>query len=145
MAELSLGVVVINHKSTETVIRVINSLFQQDINLSEIIVVDDYSQDGGPSRIRGLFPEVRVMETPENVGLSRARNIGLKNISTDLVLFIDDDIYLARGALRKMVMAMVENPTAAVCSRIIFHPEDDTIQCDGALIHFAGTLALRHS
>jgi len=145
MTKLNLGAIVINHKSTETVIKAIDSLFQQEINLSEIIVVDDYSQDEGPSQIRKLFPEIQVIETSENVGLSRARNIGLKNISTDFVLFIDDDIYLAKDALYKMVLAMGENPATIVCPRIILHPKDDTIQCDGALIHFAGTLALRHS
>ncbi len=141
----NVGVVIINHKSAETVVRVIQSLLQQDFLPNEIIVVDDWSQDDGPDQIRGMFPKVRVIETQTNVGLSRARNIGLENMSTDLVLFIDDDVYLAPGALTKMVLAMEEDPATVVCPRIIFYPEQDLIQCDGAFIHFVGTLALRHS
>lgn len=113
--------------------------------MDDIIVVDNGSTDGGPKQIRLAFPHINIIELRENIGLSQARNIGLSTARNDLVLLVDDDVYLSNNALHLMINSLEKMEATIVCPRITFYPETDTIQCDGADIHFAGTLSLRHA
>jgi len=123
----------------------IQSVIDQDHPVADIIVVDNGSTDGIPDQIRDAFPQVNLIALGENRGLSLARNIGLRHSTGDMVLIIDDDVYISRDALQKMMKAHQDTNAAVVCPRIILYPETDILQCDGAQIHFSGTLSLRHA
>ncbi|MGH2582408.1 MAG: glycosyltransferase family 2 protein [Anaerolineales bacterium] len=140
-----ISAVIINHNSGGTVLNVIRSLLEQDPPPKSILVVDDRSQDGSPSEIRASFPGVRLIELERNMGLSYARNVGLNLADSEFVLLLDDDVYLANGALQKLNQAQKETGAAVVVPRLVFHPGDSVIQCDGAQIHMTGTLRARHT
>jgi GT2 family glycosyltransferase len=135
----------INHNSDGTILKSIQAIMEQDFPFERVLVIDNGSTDGGPQQILRAFPNVEVIQLEENQGLSRARNIGLKRLESDLVLLLDDDVYLSKGALRLMVDAHLETGAAITCPRIVLLPETNTLQCDGAGIHFTGTLSLWHA
>lgn len=137
--------VIINHNSNGTVLEVIRALKLQTRSVDSILVIDNGSTDAAPAQIRSEFPDVRLMELKENVGLSRARNIGLNNMDADLVLLVDDDVYLEAHALRRMLASCEQTGAAIVCPRVVFYPARDSVQCDGAAIHFAGMLELMNA
>ena len=142
---MKVSALLINHNSNRTILKSIQSLLEQDISLEKIVVVDNASTDGGPEQIRLEFPNVVVIELKENKGPSVARNQGLIVIDSNLVLLVDDDVYLTKGALASMVTAHLKTGAAIICPRIILYPETDIIHCDGASIHFTGTLSLCHA
>lgn len=142
---MRISAVIINHNSNGTILKTIASLLEQDVQLEKIVVVDNASTDGAPKRIRESFPDVDVIELDENQGPSISRNHGLKRLNSDLILFIDDDVYLTQGALLSMVNTHLETGASVICPRIILYPKTDIIHCDGASIHFTGTLSLRHA
>lgn len=137
--------VVVNHESGEAILNTLSALTRQGYPLTTIIVVDNGSGAAEVARIRSAFPQVLLIETGENPGPARARNLGLKQAIGSLVLFVDDDVYLREPALEHMVRALQETGCAAVCPRILLYPENNIIQCDGAEIHFMETLTLRHA
>jgi glycosyltransferase involved in cell wall biosynthesis len=61
----------------------------------ELVVVDDGSEDG-TQELLAAHPGVRVVRQ-ENSGRSAARNAGLRVVSGDLVLFLDDDVLPTPG------------------------------------------------
>ncbi len=137
--------VVINFNGGERVLKTVASLLDQGPSLSGIVVVDNRSEDGSPQRIREQFPAVELIELDENVGLSAARNIGLRNLRSTLALLVDHDIYLEAGSLARMLAAYAEYRPAIVCPRIRLVPEREVVQTDGAQLHFLGTLGLRNA
>jgi GT2 family glycosyltransferase len=139
----SVSAVITYHESPDTLARVLDALMQQTEPLSQIVVVDNGSRQEMPA-LKIPHPQVSVIRLPENTGLTHARNVGLAAVSSELVLLLDDDIYLAPGCLDRMTAAMHETGAAVICPRIVYHPGDSVIQCDGASIHFAGMLALNH-
>lgn len=141
---MTVSAVLVNFNSGSTIQRAIQSLVEQGDVWDEIVVVDNGSSDGSDLEVRRRFPFVRIIALGQNQGLSRARNAGLAVIQADHVLFVDDDVYLTPGSLRKMTKALVETGASAVCPRVLLHPEEDIVQCDGAGIHFMGVLAMRH-
>lgn len=140
----SVSAIIVNYNSGERIFRVLEALYRQNQPLAEIVVVDNDSADGGPQAIRARFPEVRIVAMGENAGLSAARNAGLAAVDTPLALLVDHDIYLTDGALAAMMRAQAATRACVVCPRIRLIPERDTVQADGAALHFVGTLILRN-
>ena len=140
----SVGAVVTNFNGGKDVIRCLESLCCDQTPLREIIVVDNASTDNSPAMIAKQFPNVRILQLNQNFGPCVARNAGLDALSTDLALFMDDDVYLAQGALGLMLKGYAESEAQIVCPRILLYPDTNIIHCDGAAPYFLGTLSLRH-
>ncbi len=141
----SVGVVVVNFNGEKRILQTLTALFEQDYPLQQIIVVDNGSEDGSPAKVRENFPTVTMLELGCNLGLPAARNRGLNCLATDLVLFLDSDVYLQVDCLSFLVSALQQEQAALVCPRIRLLPERDTVQAEGAEIHFIGTMTLRHA
>ncbi|WP_030440664.1 bifunctional glycosyltransferase/CDP-glycerol:glycerophosphate glycerophosphotransferase [Actinoplanes subtropicus] len=80
----------------------LDSVLGQSFDDFEIVAVDDCSPDYS-GRILAEYaardPRVRVLTSPANVGLGRARNLGLEHARGTYVWFLDSDDWLAAGAL----------------------------------------------
>jgi len=140
----SVSSVITNFNGGDCIINCIRALYRQEVPLEAIIVVDSGSTDGSPDRIRATFPDVQLVELSEDRGLPKARNIGLQLCKTDLILLLDDDVYVAEDCLRHMLEVYSQEKPAVICPRIILFPELEVVQTDGAEAHFLGTMALRH-
>lgn len=142
---MTISAVLINHNGLATILRVIQSILNQKQECEKIILVDNGSRDGSVEAVRKNYPIIQIIELRENRGLPYARNIGLSHIQSDLVLFVDDDVLLTTGCLDQMMSAMSETQASVICPRIVLHPENNVLQCDGAAVHFAGMLSLHHA
>lgn len=82
-----------------------------------ILVVDDGSHDGTPQVIadaqKCLPQQVRSLRQ-ENRGPAAARNLGLREARTDLVLFLGDDIIAAPDLLNEHILSHRAYPREAV-------------------------------
>lgn len=85
----------------------INSvLAQRDF---ELIVVNDGSTDNTVQVLK-QFPGLRVIQLPENRGVSYARNRGIEQAKGPLVCFLDSDDLWQSGKLVAQIKWMRENP-----------------------------------
>ena len=113
---MDISVVVPTYNRRETVLRTLQTLFAQDFPPSayEIIVVVDGSTDGTASAVRALTPNCRlVVLEQQNKGLAGARNTGFRAASSDLVIFLDDDMLCDPGLLAAHVCAHSDDATVA--------------------------------
>lgn len=76
----------------------IESVQKQNMN-TEIIVVDDGSTDATADLAKSLG--ARVFSIPSS-GLSAARNVALKNMKGDFVVFLDHDDVIVDGGLKRL-------------------------------------------
>lgn len=100
---MHLSVVIPTHNRRALVLQAIESIVSQSYFASmnwhcgveyEIIVVDDGSEDGTPSAIHHAYPHVTVIEQ-SNLGVSEARNAGLREAGGEWLAFLDsDDVWL---------------------------------------------------
>lgn len=60
----------------------------------QIIVVDNLSSDNVRDIIKNEFPQVKMIESSENLGFAKANNLGLQYVDTKYVCFINPDIIL---------------------------------------------------
>lgn len=88
--------------------RSIESVINQTYKDLEIIIIDDKSTDNSKkiiqkyassdNRIRAFFSEI-------NQGVSKSRNIGMKSVSGDYIIFMDADDYIVPNAIEVMMNA----------------------------------------
>jgi GT2 family glycosyltransferase len=139
----SVTAVVVSYNGGERTLRVLQALQNQTTPLAGVIVVDNGSDDGTQEQIRSLFPAVSLLQMDGNRGLPAARNAGLRQATTDLVLLLDHDVYVDPDCVGRMVDVHRARELAVVCPRIRLVPQREVIQADGAEAHFVGTMTLR--
>ena len=83
------SVVIPTHNRANVLMRAIRSVFSQTYPNIEIIVVDDGSEDGTATILRGLSGTRTVRQS--NKGVSAARNAGIAKSRGKLVAFLDSD------------------------------------------------------
>lgn len=80
----------------------------------EIVVVDNASSDGSADAARARWPGVRVIEAGANVGFARANNIGIRQTSGELILLLNSDTLVPRGAIEALVARLDADPSLAI-------------------------------
>ena len=85
-----------------------------------VVIVDNNSEDGSVDKVLSRFPLVKVLNSPVNLGFSAGNNLGLKEITTKYVLFLNPDTEIIDDAINVMVDFLESHPDyAAVGPRII--------------------------
>lgn len=114
-------------------------------DFAEILLVDNASTDDSLDLVGRDFPSVRVVRLPGNAGPGAARNAGLREARSDLVLLIDNDVTLGPGCAAILAEALAARPRAVIAApRVLYAHNPDIIQYDGAASHFLGVMILEN-
>ena len=100
-----ISVVVTCYNHQDYIEQCLRSIFEQTYKNIEIILVDDGSTDSSGEICDQYAREdnrIKVLHI-ENGGLSNARNTGVKESSTDWIVFIDSDDYYDHRAIEYLV------------------------------------------
>jgi GT2 family glycosyltransferase len=106
------SVVVCTYNGGRTLDQCLRSLLDLDYPEYEIIVVDDGSTDDTRA-IVGRFTGIRVIHQP-NLGLSAARNTGLRAATGAIVAYTDSDCFADRDWLTHLVHQLERSGAGAV-------------------------------
>jgi len=77
---------------------------------SEIIVIDNASTDGSKDLIPSLFPEIKYECQSENLGFSKANNLGIEISRGDYVLLLNPDTVVPEDCFTTCVQFMKDKP-----------------------------------
>lgn len=88
----------------------------------EIIIVDNASEDGSNEFMLSMCsrsPRMQVITNIENVGVARARNIGIRCTNNPIVISLDDDILIESDSLDRAIDAMSLYPRAGIIAAVV--------------------------
>jgi GT2 family glycosyltransferase len=94
--ERSISIVIPNRNGAATIGACLRAAFAASCGRFEVVVVDDHSEDASVDIIQ-RFP-CKLVRLDEHGGVSKARNAGARAASGELLLFIDNDCLLGKGA-----------------------------------------------
>jgi len=109
---VELSIIIVNWNTKELLEQCIDSLKQHCgvPEKTEIIVVDNASEDGSADMVRNLFPEVKLLESGSNLGFGKANNLAIPYSRGRYVLFLNPDTIMLKGTTEKMLKFMQDTP-----------------------------------
>lgn len=105
--ELKASVIIPTKNRTEDLIECIESLINQTYPINELLIVDGSDSGETENYIRNLkeknlkFDCIYIKQT--RGGTARARNMGMDQVSEDIVVFIDDDVILDKNCIKEII------------------------------------------
>lgn len=115
----------------------LESILAQEYPNFRIQLINNASTDGTAEWVKQHYPDVEVLNYPENRGPNPARNYAIQNATSPLVLLVDDDAVLGENCIAELIDAYRQYPHAAVWSpRIMYHDQPELIQFEGTSIHY---------
>jgi O-antigen biosynthesis protein len=125
---MDISIIIVNYNVKEFLQNLIHSIYKAGANLAyEVIIVDNASDDGSVEFIREKFPEVILIPNKENLGFSKANNIGLKAARGEYLLLINPDTIVSEDTFEKMIEFFKSTPSAGLAGCKILNP-DGTLQ-----------------
>ncbi|HSW98135.1 MAG TPA: glycosyltransferase family 2 protein [Candidatus Saccharimonadales bacterium] len=82
----------------------------------EVIVVDNNSKDDSIKMVRKSFPQVHTIVNNENLGFSKANNIGVAVAKGRYMLFLNSDAILRAKTLEEMIRFMDNHADAGAAT-----------------------------
>ena len=123
------SVVILTYNRKPVLLELLDELRKQTLyGQFEIVVVDNYSQDGTSEAIADEYPEVRCVRLSENRGCG-GRNVGIQEAKGDIIVTLDDDIVFARpDELERVLKAFRKHNDADVINfKILYHDTKELI------------------
>ena len=105
---MNISVVIPTYNRIELLKRSIDSVINQTIKPSEIIIVDDGSNDGTEAMVKKKYDSLKLIKQ-KNKGVSAARNSGIKASSGEWICFLDSDDEWKNDKLEKQITAVANN------------------------------------
>ena len=82
---------------------------------AEVVVADNASTDGSLALLKRDFPQVRLVELPENFGFAEGYNRALAQLDADYFVLLNSDVEVTENWLLPLTLFLDENPDAAAC------------------------------
>lgn len=105
-------------------------------NNFEIIIVDNASTDGTKEYLQFaeiIYPNLRVISNPVNIGFAKANNQGVKDAQGEYVIFLNNDTAVQNGWIDNLISIIEnDNSVGAVGCKLLF--PDGFIQHAGVVI-----------
>jgi len=127
-------IVTVNYNRPGETVELINSIKHSDLALSELLVVDNGSTDNSPAILKKAFPDLRILQTGQNLGFAGGYNFGMRQAlerEAAGVLIINNDTIVPSVFLEPLVTTLESNTQiGAVAPKIYFR--------DGKRVWWAG-------
>ncbi len=93
--------------------------------LTEIVVVDDHSDDDTSEYLRSLSLPQRLVAIrhDENLGRAAARNTGVRSATGELIVFVDDDMLCEPDLIEQHVVFHQDHPRSVAIGDAVQAPE----------------------
>ena len=111
---MKVSVIIPTFNRLSLISRAIDSVLKQTFKPFEIIVVDDGSSDNTSAFIKNNYKSVKLIKQ-KNLGVSKARNVGIKNSSGDWIALLDSDDEWKKNKLEVQIKSLSEYDYYSVC------------------------------
>lgn len=131
----SLSVVIPTFNGSHLISKCLDALTRQKLRPTEIIVVDNGSEDNTISIIKMKYPRVKVIHLDRNYGFSRACNEGIKHSSGKLIALLNNDASPAHDWLENIFKAFIRYPDISVFTpKVVSSKNEKVIESAGDMV-----------
>ncbi len=116
-----------------TISNCLQSLNNQTVAVSTIIVIDNNSTDATRHVVKTSFPKVTLITLPENLGVVGGRNAGIASAGDkyDYILFFDHDMEAGRDMVKSLLDTAITLKADIVTPKIVYKSDPTVIWSAG--------------
>src|SRR3954463_15826029 len=112
---IDLSIIIVSWNVAELLAACLTSIYAGSGDLTvEVIVVDSGSRDQTLAMLSERFPQVNLLPQSENIGYTRANNLGLAQAQGHHLLLLNPDTEITGDALTRMVTYIDANPAVGI-------------------------------
>lgn len=124
-----ISVIIPTYNRADKILNSINSVLNQTIKDIEIIIVDDGSEDETHNIVKKIKDDrVRYIKHTKNMGVSTARNTGIKYAKGEYIAFQDSDEIWYKNKLEIELLALSKNKADVVFCKMNLIAKDNSKQ-----------------
>lgn len=119
-----LSIIIVNYNVKEFLLNSLKSLKDATKDLStEIIVVDNASEDGSVEAVKRKFPIVKLIVNKDNIGFGAANNLALEKSSGKFIVFLNPDTIVKEDTFTTLIKFFDEKPDAGMAGCKVLNPD----------------------
>ncbi|PYE55650.1 glycosyltransferase family 2 protein [Deinococcus yavapaiensis] len=141
MSNPVLSIIIVSYDSRADLELCLPSLYAQNVQDIELIVVDNHTRDGVAEWLTAHHPKVRVLLNAANTGYAGGNNLGLRHATGTWVLFLNPDTEASPECLKRLLSTARDHPNALITPKLL--QPDGTINACGNSMHFTGITTCR--
>ena len=133
----SVNIFVLNWKGRDLTLDCLESLKKISYQNANVVVIDNGSNDDSVSSIKNKYPEIDLIELPENLGFAGGNNTGFKSVTskTDYSIFLNNDTLVDPHFVEPLIAELEQNPSVKQSAPKIFYADNpDTIWFAGGIV-----------
>lgn len=124
MRSPNLSIVIVNYKTPELILRLLDSLQIWVKSISyEVIVVNNASKGDDEQLIRLAHPAVKWFETGYNAGFGRANNLGMRHATGEMILLLNSDTYAIDDSIDRCFHKLRSEPQTIAAGAMQLMPD----------------------
>ena len=135
---IKVSIIILCYNSIEDIRECIPSILNQSFKNYEIIIVDNNSTDNTAEFIKKSYPDIKIIETGQNLGYALGNNVGVKEAIGEYIVILNPDTKVDPMWLSTLLRPLEEDSTIGLTtSKIIEYYDRDHGAC-GNSPHYTG-------
>jgi GT2 family glycosyltransferase len=110
----SVSVVILNFNGRNYLEEFLPNVIQNS-SPHEVIIADNASTDDSVSYLKTHFPEIKLIEIPENLGYAGGYNYALNHIKSDYYILLNSDVEITPNWIDPVISLMKQNEKIVAC------------------------------
>jgi len=135
------AIVILNWNGRDLLAKFLPSVIAHSASQATVYVADNASSDDSVAYVRAHFPQVKIIENPENGGYARGYNLALPLVEEELLVLMNSDIETTDGWLTPIIHAFeTESDLGAAQPKILDYKRPGYFEYAGAAGGFLDAL-----
>ena len=119
---IDISIIIVSYNTRDLLRECLSSIYDTIGHLDiEVIVVDNNSSDGSAEMVKGLFPEVILLQNEVNIGFAPANNQGIEIAKGRHILLLNPDTEVMENSIKSMYDFLEKRPDVGIVGCSIFN------------------------
>lgn len=112
---MKVAVVILNWNGRQLLEQFLPSVWEHSRNAAKVVVADNASTDDSIAFIKEHYPEIELVELPENFGFAGGYNKALAQVDADIHVLLNSDVEVTANWIEPIVTMMQNDSQIAAC------------------------------
>ncbi len=109
--------IIVSYNTRQMTLDCLSALFADlSSTAADVWIVDNASEDGSADAVRAAFPQVHLIENPDNAGFGAANNLALQRAAGEFLLLLNSDAFVQPGAVAALRRCLETHPKAGIAA-----------------------------